>query len=421
MEILIGVVVIVVIVALLFSSNIGKDPSKKTDSMLLREYELHTKRQDIALSSADLDKFSKYVEESKPIEEELRKRGLLNTSNTLDGEHIASADDSNHLTDTHVDQLRQEAMKGNDDGLVVATNRGKAEYVRKRVGAADEEQSPANGTPSTETKKPRHPAKPASPSRAPGTVYRDRLRDDSEGPEMVVIPAGEFLMGSAPPEPERYKEEGPRHRVGIEKTFAIGKYPVTFAEYDIFAEATSREKPNDEGWGRGRRPVIYVSWEDATDYVKWLSTQTGKHYRIPTEAEWEYAARAGTTTPFHYGERVTTEQANFDGTDTYNGSTEGEYRLKTVEVGCFPANAFGLHDVHGNVFEWVEDCWHINYEGAPTNGSAWLEEGGDYARRVIRGGSWAINPGGLRSAIRDWSGTTNRLSILGFRLAQDIE
>lgn len=250
----------------------------------------------------------------------------------------------------------------------------------------------------------------------PFAVFQDRHKSGEKGPQMIVIPAGEFLMGSPPSEPERTKNEGPQHRVRIEQSFAIGKYEVTFEEYDAFAQATGRDKPADEGWGR--RPVINVNWEDATAYAKWLSEQTGKRYRLPSEAEWEYAARAGTTTPFHTGEQITTEQANFNGNHTYNGSTKGEDRGKTVAVGSFPANAFRLHDMHGNVWEWVQDCWHKNYEGAPADGSAW--ESGDCAGRVLRGGSWFLEPGGLRSAGRYGNGPTNRFYGRGFRLARTL-
>ncbi len=260
----------------------------------------------------------------------------------------------------------------------------------------------------------------ASPDKAfkAGKVIRDTLKSGGEGPSMMVVPAGEFLMGSPPSEPERMKYEGPQHRVRIEKPFAIGKYEVTFEEYDAFAQATQRNTPNDSGWGRGQRPVINVSWEEATAYANWLSEKTGKPYRLPSEAEWEYAARAGTTTPFHTGEQITTEQANFDGNYTYNGSAKGEYRGKTVAVGSFPANAFGLHDMHGNVWEWLQDCWHDNYEGAPDDGAAW--ESGDCVGRVLRGGSWSYTPWGLRSADRYGYGPTYRDNGRGFRLARTL-
>ncbi|MCP5085797.1 MAG: formylglycine-generating enzyme family protein [Rhodobacteraceae bacterium] len=225
-------------------------------------------------------------------------------------------------------------------------------------------------------------------------------------------------MGSPSSEPERQESEGPQHRVRIEKPFGISKYAVTFEEYDAFVKATQRDKPDDEGWGRGRRPAINVSWEDAAAYIKWLCEQTGKHYRLPSEAEWEYAARAGTKTPFHTGEQISTAQANFNGNHTYNGSAQGEHRGKTLEVGSFPANTFGLHDVHGNVWEWVHDCWHENYEGAPEDGAAW--QSGDCTWRVLRGGSWGLEPGGLRSAYRNGDRPTDRSSNWGFRLARTL-
>ncbi len=260
----------------------------------------------------------------------------------------------------------------------------------------------------------------ASPEKAfkAGEDFRDKLKSGGAGPSMVVVPAGQFLMGSPPSEPERSENEGPQHQVRIKKPFAIGKYEVTFEEYDAFAQATGRAKPDDEGWGQGRRPVINVSWEDATAYVKWLSEQTAKQYRLPSEAEWEYAARAGTTTPFHTGEQITTRQANFDGNYTYNGSAKGECRGKTVAVGSFPANAFGLHDVHGNVWEWVQDCWHDNYVGAPEDGVAW--ESGECARRVLRGGSWDDDPRDVRPANRGGSTPVNRFNDIGFRLARTL-
>ena len=215
---------------------------------------------------------------------------------------------------------------------------------------------------------------------------------------MVVIPAGRFLMGSPADEPERSDDEGPQHEVRIAAPFAMGVYAVTFEDYERFCDDTTRGKPEDQGWGRGNRPVINVSWEDAHDYCAWLSEQTGRNYRLPSEAEWEYACRAGTATPFHFGPRITTDQANFDGNYTYNGSAKGEYRKQTVPVGSFPPNAFGLYDMHGNVWEWCQDTWHESYEGAPSDGSAW--EGGKKESRVLRGGSWGRRPRCCRAAYR---------------------
>jgi formylglycine-generating enzyme required for sulfatase activity len=168
-----------------------------------------------------------------------------------------------------------------------------------------------------------------------------------------------------------------------------------------------------------RGNIINVSWDDITkQFLPWLSRKSGKPYRLLTEAEWEYAARAGTATPFSTGQTITTDQANFDGNYTYGGSSKGQYRQKTVEVGSFKPNAFGLHDVHGNVWEWVEDCWHDNYQGAPTDGSAWTI--GECSRRAVRGGSWGDYPGTLRSALRDGYTPADRGSYGGFRLARTL-
>lgn len=212
-------------------------------------------------------------------------------------------------------------------------------------------------------------------------------------PAMVVVPAGDFMMGSPMSEEARDVLEGLMHRVTIRQDFAIGKYEVTFREWDAcVSDRGCWHRANDVGWGRGNRPVINVSWEDAQEYVRWLSRKTGKTYRLPSESEWEYAARAGSTGPFHFGSTISTEQANYNGDYTYGEGTEGVYREQTVPVGSFPANGFGLHDVHGNVWEWVEDCWHsyLEYFETPSDGSAW--NSGDCRNRLLRGGSWGNLP-----------------------------
>ncbi len=185
---------------------------------------------------------------------------------------------------------------------------------------------------------------------------KDTFAECRECPEMVVVPAGSFLMGSPKSEDGNDGTEGPQHEVKIPRSFAIGKFEVTFAEWDACVAAGGcKYRPGDQGWGRGKRPVINVSWNHVTkEYLPWLSRKTGKTYRLPTEAEWEYAARAGTTTPFSTGETITPSQANFDGNHTYGGSARGISREKTIVVGSFQANAFGLYDVHGNVWEWVQ-------------------------------------------------------------------
>jgi formylglycine-generating enzyme required for sulfatase activity len=239
-------------------------------------------------------------------------------------------------------------------------------------------------------------------------------------PAMVALPAGAFQMGSPPTEAERLDNEGPRHLVMI-RPFAIGRTEVTFDEFDAFCEDTGRQKPDDSGWGRGDRPVIDVSWEDAAAYLAWLGEQTDRPYRLPTEAEWEYAARAGTETPFWSGRCIHTDQANYDGRQDYAGcgAATGLVRRRTVSAGALPPNAFGLHEVAGNVWEWVQDCFDASYRGAAGDGRAQAPAGCE--RRVFRGGSWNARPQACRSAHRlgDWQ--YNRYNFVGFRAAMDLE
>jgi formylglycine-generating enzyme required for sulfatase activity/glucan phosphoethanolaminetransferase (alkaline phosphatase superfamily) len=256
----------------------------------------------------------------------------------------------------------------------------------------------------------------------PGSVFRDC----PECPEMVALPAGDFIMGSPESEEGHQANEEPRRNVTIAKPFGVGKFEVTFAEWAACAAdggCASNKNPNDEGWGRGKRPVLWVSWDEAKEYVAWLSRKTGKTYRLLTEAEWEYGARGVTTAsashaPFSAGATISTDQANYDGNATYANGTRGVDRQKTVEVGSFPANAFGLHDMHGNVWEWVEDCYKDSYHGAPTDGSAVAST--DCGLRVLRGGSWYGIPQGLRSAYRDGDRPDNRGNTSGFRVARTL-
>ena len=256
----------------------------------------------------------------------------------------------------------------------------------------------------------------------------ERFRDCDACPEMVVVPAGTFTMGAPESEVDSYPGERPAHAVAV-PSFAVGVYEVTFDDWEacVAGGGCGADQPHDgqpgffEGWGRGRRPVINVSWDDAQGYVEWLSSLTGQRYRLPSESEWEYAARAGTTTPFHTGETITTDQANYDGTILYPSSDHdpnGLWRGQTVPVGSFGANAFGLHDVHGNVWEWVQDCVSYDYWGAPEDGSAWL--GGNCAARVFRGGSWADGPSFLRAASRNWYNTGDSRHTIGFRVARTL-
>ena len=237
-----------------------------------------------------------------------------------------------------------------------------------------------------------------------------KFRDCPECPEMVVVPAGRFQMGSTSGD----FDELPVHRVTIERPFAVGVYEVTFAEWDacVSAGGCGGSRPSGRGWGRGKRPVLNVSWNDAKAYVRWLSGETGEAYRLLSESEWEYVARAGTTTEYWWGNDIGRSRASC------NGCGSRWDHKQTAPVGSFSPNPFGLYDVHGNVWEWVEDCWNGIYAGAPRDGSAW--ESGNCGRRVLRGGSWYNNPRYLRSAIRNWYTTGNRNNNAGFRVARTL-
>ena len=224
---------------------------------------------------------------------------------------------------------------------------------------------------------------------------------------------------------EGYKDERPVHSVTV-KPFKLGKYEVTFALWDACVDDGGCDgyRPKDKGWGRDNRPVINVSWVDTQRFIKWLNDKTGSNYRLPTEAEWEYAARAGSTTKYSWGNDIGVNSANCNKKYCHD---QWKY---TAPVGSFPANAWGLHDMHGNVWEWVQDCEHHNYQGAPNDGSAWTSGCNYDEYRVIRGGSWHQNARFLRTAFRDYHYAYDRRGefllfhgsnnlALGFRLAQD--
>jgi formylglycine-generating enzyme required for sulfatase activity len=239
---------------------------------------------------------------------------------------------------------------------------------------------------------------------------REAMRDCPECPEMVLVPAGKFRMGSPPGEPNRSDDEGPQRKVTIAAPLWVGKYEVTFAEWDTcVAAGACNTKPSDAGWGRTNHPVINVSWNDVKEYVGWLSQKTGKTYRLLSEAEWEYAARAGSETAYWWGDDVGRNNANCRGCGSQWDNT------KTAPVGSFKANDFGLYDTAGNVWEWAQDCWHDSYDGAPKDGSAW-EDGADCSR-VFRGGSWDLESGHVRSANRYRNDAAFRLEFAGFRVA----
>ncbi len=253
-------------------------------------------------------------------------------------------------------------------------------------------------------------AAPSQPEAAqqPGGEFRDRLRAGGSGPTMVELHSASFAMGSGPASPNF--DERPRRNVAVER-FALSKYEVTFEEYDRFAAATGRARPHSNGSGRGTRPVTNVSWKDAVAYAEWLSAQTGHRYRLPTEAEWEFAARAGTITRYWWGNKVGTAQANCFDCGTEWGGRE------TAPVGSFPASPFGLHDLSGNAREWVKDCYVPTYEEAPVDGAA--VDASQCQQRVIRGGSYSSPSTMLRVTTRDQGEPDMRLDDLGFRVARE--
>lgn len=240
---------------------------------------------------------------------------------------------------------------------------------------------------------------------AQGSVFQD----SPYAPKMVVAPRGSYRMGSAASESGHIPDESPLHFVQIPNDFCVGIFPVTFSEWDACIEGSGCKgySPDDLGWGRGRRPVINVSWEDAQGYCAWLTENTGHKYRLLTESEWEYVARSGSDSRFHFGEEISELEANFSRT-----------RSGTVEVGRFSPNEFGIYDVHGNVWEWTQDKYHTDYAMAPIDGTAW--EDGTSPWRVLRGGAWTDHADRIRSAVRNRNRENCRGSVYGFRVAREL-
>lgn len=257
-----------------------------------------------------------------------------------------------------------------------------------------------------------------------------RFRDCDECPEMVVVPPGRFTMGDDPNDPLHDSSALPPHEVAIAYRFAVGAFEVTFAEWAacVAGGGCSGYEPDDEGWGRERRPAIRISWQDARSYVGWLSSRTGQRYRLLTEAEWEYAARAGASAAYPGGPTPNRENANFGKDKCCRGFAEGKdaWEEGTAPVGSFAPNGSGLFDMSGNVWEWVEDCWNRSYDGAPTDGrpstKGWATDRttGDCSDRVARGGSWNSVPQLANTARRLWTRPATRSVSLGFRVARTL-
>jgi formylglycine-generating enzyme required for sulfatase activity len=263
------------------------------------------------------------------------------------------------------------------------------------------------------------PVQPAAPA-APAPAAHE-YQDIPQGPTMVVVPAGEFDMGSPAAQAGRGFFEDPLHHVTIAHAFALSKTPVTFDQWDacVADGGCNAYKPDDKGWGRGPLPVINIDYDDARAYADWLSKKTGKHYRLPSESEWEYAARAGTSTTYWWGDAASHDHANYGADVCCSGLAVGaDQWANTSPVGSFPANPFGLMDMNGNVMQLVADCWHESYAGAPADGSVWDKE--DCSQRTTRGGAYKSPPAFIRAADRIWIPATARLDFVGFRVASDM-
>ena len=313
-------------------------------------------------------------------------------------EKLATLDKGSRVTVTGKVEGRnwyRVALAGNEVGFIFGTLLG--EDAPEALQTATVVPVPEPGTKTS--------AQPVVGIYPPAYQPGDRFKDCDACPEMIVVPAGSFRMGDL--DGGGYRYEKPVHRVTIPQPFAVGIYEVTFAQWDacVAGGGCSGYRPKDRGWGRGERPVMYVSWEDAKAYVSWLKRKTSLEYRLLSEAEWEYAARAGTTTKYHWGNSFDASRANIG--------------RKTVPVGRYEANRFGLHDMHGNVWEWVEDCWHYSYAGAPSDSRAWAS-GDDCALRVLRGHSWYNLPRLLRAAGRYGFDVDLRGFNLGFRVARTL-
>ncbi len=249
----------------------------------------------------------------------------------------------------------------------------------------------------------------------PQSKQMDFFRECANCPEMVVVPAGRFMMGSPQTEKGRFEYEGPQHEIVINRHFAVAKFEVMFEEWDSCVNGGGCTSLSDSGFGRGRQPVINVSREEAQHYAAWLSRITGQQYRLLSEAEWEYAARAGTDTVYFWGDEIGQRNANC------NGCGSEWDRKRPAPVGSFSPNKFGLHDTTGNVWEWVEDCWHASYIGdPPRDGAPWTTDCPDIKEGIVRGGSWRNGPQGLRIALRSWYPANGRHDALGFRIARTL-
>jgi formylglycine-generating enzyme required for sulfatase activity len=253
--------------------------------------------------------------------------------------------------------------------------------------------------------------------------FRERL-SDNVSLDMMLIPSGTFLMGSPEDEIDRNPNQSPQHSVSV-PSFCMGKYPITQEQWRVVSNLPQVEQelnPEPSQFSGDTRPVEQVSWFDAQEFCARLSKFTKREYRLPSEAEWEYACRARTTSPFHFGETITTDLANYHGQDYYGQGSFGTYREETTSVGTFSPNIFGLYDMHGNVLEWCLDCYHQDYKSAPTDGSAWIDPDTTNMDRIMRGGAWSTFPQFCCSASRaHYRPNIRCASNQGFRIACNIK
>jgi formylglycine-generating enzyme required for sulfatase activity len=364
-----------------------------------------------------------------PFVDKLRKAG-----GQVEQFMVEASDDEHHFTTPHAELVMSDCLRGAshdeiaadlkklDARLLAAKTRASA---NASVGAQDEPAPGVGvnriGSPTRAATIPR-PIKfePLPPDRERTLQPKESFKECAMCPEMVVIPAGSFTMGSPETEPGRQNSESPQRQVTFAQPFAVGRFPVTFDEWDacVADGGCNGYQPGDQGWGRQRRPVINVSWNDAKAYLAWLSRRTGKTYRLLSEAEREYVTRAGTTTPFWWGPSISTSQANYNGQYIYGDGVNGEFRNQTLPVDTFAPNPWGLYQVHGNVYDWTEDCWHNTYTDASTDGTAWTAA--DCKQNVRRGGSIGSPPAILRAASRNWSRSGDRMPFIGFRVARTL-
>ncbi|MGO9475800.1 MAG: SUMF1/EgtB/PvdO family nonheme iron enzyme [Rhodomicrobium sp.] len=284
---------------------------------------------------------------------------------------------------------------------------------------------PWSSTPKPEPAKPKERQTAVVVAKPAPALMAETFKDCPECPEMMVVPPGKFMMGSPLSELEGDENEKPQHTVTFVSARAVSQSAITFTEWEacLADGGCGGYHPDDGGWTTGDRPTINLSWRDAALYIDWLKKKSGKRYRLMTEAEYEYIARAGTVTPFWWGETITPDNANYAGTAQIykGGGKKGEYRGKTLPVKSLQPNPWGFFQVHGNVYTWVEDCWHATYAGAPSDGSAWLDrERGDCRFHVMRGGAWFDMPSHLRSAYRIRSDSEKRILFGGVRVTREL-